>query len=175
MIGLNPNRAWISEKYTDKLLLLLLLFFFFFFFFFPSALQLFFPNFAFSILYPLIRIATVAMLSALRQRGVFHVACKCRANSQLLKWQGPLHRGAAPVVAVRSLHILPTPARFNSQVAEEGGSDETQRSPSTFAELDTRGLINPRIIDNIVGEMGITTMTPVQQMTLPEIMGGSDM
>ena len=116
------------------------------------------------------------MLNAVRRHGVFQVArASLRASvshpSAHLLGSRTAPRGAAPAVTVRPLHLWPTPSRLNAQST---GEEHAEARPSTFAELEERGLINGKIIDNIVGRMRISTMTPVQEMTIPEIMAGSD-
>lgn len=118
------------------------------------------------------------MLSAVRRYGVFHALrasaprTPCpKSLPRLLSWQRPL---TVSPLASRSLHISPTVPRFSDAAqaqAEEPTRDEEQITE--FEELSNKGLVNREIIKNITNS-GITTMTPVQSMTLPGIMSGGD-
>lgn len=64
------------------------------------------------------------------------------------------------------------------QIAEEVEAEQTlaEEGPATmFAELATRGLVHPNIINTITKKMKIETMTDVQQKTINEALSGVDM
>jgi len=46
---------------------------------------------------------------------------------------------------------------------------------ATFPDLETRGLVDPVIVDNITRGMGFTSMTEVQSKTINEALKGTDM
>ncbi|KAF2628735.1 DEAD-domain-containing protein [Macroventuria anomochaeta] len=63
------------------------------------------------------------------------------------------------------------------QVAQEVEAEQTiaEEGPATtFAELATRGLVHPNIINTITKQMKIETMTDVQQRTINEALSGVD-
>ena len=43
-----------------------------------------------------------------------------------------------------------------------------------FEELSQRGLVSKPVVDRIVRDMGLTTMTQVQSLTIEELLGGRD-
>lgn len=51
----------------------------------------------------------------------------------------------------------------------------TSDSVATFPDLETRGLVDPVIVNNITKGMGFTAMTEVQSKTINEALKGSDM
>ncbi|KAL1604342.1 hypothetical protein SLS59_004139 [Nothophoma quercina] len=63
------------------------------------------------------------------------------------------------------------------QVAQEVEAEQTiaEEGPATtFAELATRGLVHPNIVNTITKQMKIETMTDVQQRTINEALSGVD-
>ncbi|KAJ4381786.1 hypothetical protein N0V86_003151 [Didymella sp. IMI 355093] len=63
------------------------------------------------------------------------------------------------------------------QVAQEVEAQQTiaEEGPATtFAELATRGLVHPNIVNTITKKMKIETMTDVQQRTINEALSGVD-
>lgn len=63
------------------------------------------------------------------------------------------------------------------QIAQEVEAEQTttEEGPATtFAELATRGLVHPNIINTITKQMKIETMTDVQQRTINEALSGVD-
>ena len=44
-----------------------------------------------------------------------------------------------------------------------------------FSELAERGLVSQPVVDTIVKDMGIKTMTQVQSLTIEELLKGRDM
>lgn len=63
------------------------------------------------------------------------------------------------------------------QVAQEVEAEQTiaEDGPATtFAELGSRGLVHPNIVNTITKKMNIETMTDVQQRTINEALSGVD-
>ncbi len=97
--------------------------------------------------------------------------------------QTPLTRTAAVLripsarLANASLAGFHHSARWQ-QVAQEVEAQqaiEEDGPATTFAELATRGLVHPNIINTITKKMKIETMTDVQQRTINEALSGVDM
>jgi superfamily II DNA/RNA helicase len=93
----------------------------------------------------------------------------------LLKWQAPTSQ--APLLA-KSLHTsFPALNAASAQATEtlENVSQEPEFI-TEFADLKTKGLIDPSIIRNIThpGRMALTTMTEVQSQTINQMLGGVD-
>lgn len=65
------------------------------------------------------------------------------------------------------------------QIAAQEVTDEqasTSDGPITeFAELASRGLVHPNLINTITKQMRLTTMTDVQTRTINEALNGTDM
>ena len=68
--------------------------------------------------------------------------------------------------------------------AEEADESETDRKTQAeqlqgrvteFADLATRNMISPVVVDTITKTMGLKTMTPVQSLTVNESLKGDDM
>lgn len=120
------------------------------------------------------------MLGAVRRFGVSQAlrasaprSLSARWAPQLLKWQAPSSQ--VPVLA-KSLHTS-FPA-LNAAAAEATATlENTSQEPefiTEFADLMTKGLIDPSIIRNITGRMGLSTMTDVQSQTINQMLGGID-
>ena len=122
------------------------------------------------------------MLGAVRRFGVCHAlrasssrTLSTRWASQLPKWQVPSYQ--APALA-KSFHIsFPALDAASAQAAEiQEGFQAESEFITEFADLKTKGLIDPTIIRNITEprRMGLTTMTEVQSQTINEMLGGTD-
>lgn len=123
------------------------------------------------------------MLGAVRRNGVAQAlrasgprALYSKSIPQMLTWQRP--SGTVFPAIVRSLHnSVPRsngPASATAQAADPAEPVSEEAPLTQFADLAKRDLVHRRIITNIVGPMNIKTMTPVQSMTLSEILKGDD-
>lgn len=77
----------------------------------------------------------------------------------------------------RFLHTsFPRLSAATAEARAEPTEDATSDAITEFMDLKTKGLIHPRIVDNITdpSRMGLKTMTEVQSQTLNEMLGGSD-
>ena len=68
--------------------------------------------------------------------------------------------------------ILQQQAAYASR--DEPESNAPPRELIKFSELAEYGLVSPKVIDTIVNQMGIHTMTDVQRLTINETLDGSD-
>ena len=60
--------------------------------------------------------------------------------------------------------------------SEVRGGGQGKEGPITlFSELAERGLVSQPVVDTIVRDMGIKTMTQVQSLTIEELLKGRDM
>lgn len=120
------------------------------------------------------------MLGTVRRFGVSQAlrasaprSLSARWAPQLFKWQAPSSQ--VPVLA-KSLHTS-FPA-LNAAAAEATATlENTSQEPefiTEFADLMSKGLIDPSIIRNITGRMGLSTMTDVQSQTINQMLGGID-
>ena len=57
---------------------------------------------------------------------------------------------------------------------EPGHSGDKPGPPTTFQQLADQGLVNENVIGAITQDMGLSTMTPVQCMTIGETLKGTD-
>lgn len=105
---------------------------------------------------------------------------KAALSSNILRT--PLTRTSA-ALRIPSSHIAnASVAGFHhsarwQQIAQEVDAAEVlaEDGPATtFAELSTRGLVHPNIINTVVKGMKIETMTDVQQRTINEALSGVD-
>lgn len=122
------------------------------------------------------------MFGAIRRFGVSQVlrasaprTLSARWASQSLKWQAqPIQSPAL----VRSFQTSFPALRAAAAEAEAalGESAETELI-TEFADLKTKGLIDPTIVRNIThpDRMGLTTMTEVQSQTINQMLQGDDM
>lgn len=122
------------------------------------------------------------MLAAVRRYGVFQalrtpVSRSVIARStvqQPLKLQ-PSSKPAALPQLYRSLHVS-SPLR-SAEAAQAQPADTEAPAPqrlTEFADLESHGLVDRRIISRITKGMGISTMTDVQSMTINETLHGDD-
>lgn len=125
------------------------------------------------------------MLGAVRRYGVLQAlrasaprALCSRSITRPLKLQRPSQTIVPGVL--RLLHNTPTlfssAATAQAQAQAHGQAElaENELEITKFAELAKQGIIDPSIIYNITNKMKLTTMTPVQSMTIPKIVEGTD-
>ncbi|KAJ4295488.1 hypothetical protein N0V90_007501 [Kalmusia sp. IMI 367209] len=99
-------------------------------------------------------------------------------SSRVLRASFPHSAGAiriaAPRVPAISTAAFHQSARWQ-QVAAQAEQETTQAEPVTrFADLATRGLVHPNIVDTITRQMKLETMTDVQTRTINEALSGVD-
>lgn len=124
------------------------------------------------------------MLGAVRRFGVSQAlrasaprSLSARWAPQLLKWQAPTSQ--FPVLA-KSLHTsfpaLNAASAEATATLENVSEAQEPQFITQFADLKTKGLIDPSIIRNIThpGRMALTTMTDVQSQTINQMLGGVD-
>lgn len=79
---------------------------------------------------------------------------------------------------VSSTRLEAASAALRARQSAFHGSDESpsqKHEPVTrFQELADRGLVKPEIIRAVTEDMRLTTMTPVQSMTIAETLKGDD-
>lgn len=100
----------------------------------------------------------------------------------------PLRRNVLPrltLLGSRSLYTTPPRANYApAQQSDEYSSDADPIPPPSrnaptgpitmFSELAERGLVHGRVIETITNGMNITTMTPVQSLTISQTLNGTD-
>ncbi|CAD0018488.1 unnamed protein product [Aureobasidium pullulans] len=79
----------------------------------------------------------------------------------------------------RSLHQTSQWRQQNAAVAEEEGlgfqSEQTEDGPiTTFAELGNRKLVSRGVVQTLIKDMGLETMTEVQTATINQALNGND-
>lgn len=80
----------------------------------------------------------------------------------------------APLLAVRAFQSSVRLAE--AQAAATATADSNSASPITqFQELEERGIVHKNVIDTIVKDMGLVTMTDVQSATINQALHGTDM
>ena len=107
----------------------------------------------------------------------------CRATVSSNALRTPLTRTPAALRIPAARLANAAVAGFHSsakwqQVAQEVQAEEAiaEEGPATeFAELATRGLVHPNVVNTITKQMKIQTMTDVQQRTINEALSGVDM
>jgi len=83
-----------------------------------------------------------------------------------------------PAVATAAFHQSAKWRQIEAVQAEEDEADQQvdQGGPVTrFADLATRGLVHPNLINTITKQMKLETMTDVQSRTINEALSGVDM
>lgn len=123
------------------------------------------------------------MLGTVRRFGVSHAlraaaprSISARWAPQLPKWQASLTLPS--LAATRSLHSsFPRLSAATAEAIEEQTEPSRSGRISEFADLASNGLIDNKIIKNIVqsDRMNLKTMTEVQSLTMNEIVKGDDM
>jgi ATP-dependent RNA helicase MSS116 len=93
-------------------------------------------------------------------------------NSSVLRI--PLQTSRLANVSISGFHHS---AKWQQIAAAEEAAESIQKDgPVTeFAELATRGLVHPNLINTITKQMRLTTMTDVQARTINEALSGVDM
>ncbi|TQB68662.1 hypothetical protein MPDQ_002953 [Monascus purpureus] len=121
------------------------------------------------------------MLGAVRRYGVVQAlrasaprALCSRSITRPLKWQRPSQTVVPGVL--RFLHNTPTlfSSAATAQAQAQAELAENELEITKFAKLAKQGIIDPSIIYNVTNKMKLTTMTPVQSMTIPKIVEGTD-
>ena len=124
------------------------------------------------------------MLGALRRCAPALSRAACSSNSiRLLAHETKpalaAINGLSRPVVVRSLHQSIRWRQQQAQsarIGEDAPVDSTASGPVTaFSDLETRGLVDPVIVNNITQGMGLTDMTEVQSKTINEALKGADM
>jgi ATP-dependent RNA helicase MSS116 len=83
-----------------------------------------------------------------------------------------------PTVATAAFHQTAKWRQYQAAAAVEEYTDDhvDQGGPCTrFADLATRGLVHPNVVNTITKQMKLETMTPVQTQTINEALSGVDM
>ncbi|KAF1825091.1 DEAD-domain-containing protein [Dissoconium aciculare CBS 342.82] len=83
---------------------------------------------------------------------------------------------ASHTVATRDFHStsLRKDAAESADGRDQAKEDSDAQVVSKFAELETRGLVHPTVVNTITRGMGLETMTEVQSATLHEALRGTD-
>lgn len=81
--------------------------------------------------------------------------------------------GAPPTTSVlRSFHHI---SRLRQEAAAQSVAPDGGQGPITrFDELETRNIVHPNVVRALTHEMGLETMTEVQQATINEALKGND-
>ncbi|KAL1594549.1 hypothetical protein SLS60_010309 [Paraconiothyrium brasiliense] len=99
--------------------------------------------------------------------------------SRVLRASLPLSTSAVRITAPRIPAIAKAAfhqsARWQQIAAEAAEEQSTQNEPVTrFADLATRGLVHPNIVNTLTRQMKLDTMTDVQTRTINEALSGVD-
>jgi ATP-dependent RNA helicase MSS116 len=120
------------------------------------------------------------MFGAVRRFGVSQAlrasaprSLSTRWAPQLLKWQPPSTR--SPALARSFQTSFPALSAASAEASEAAASLEKELI-TEFADLQTKGLVDASIVQNITrpSRMGLTTMTDVQSQTLHQMLQGDD-
>ncbi|KAF7585311.1 hypothetical protein BBP40_011247 [Aspergillus hancockii] len=120
------------------------------------------------------------MLGAFRRNGVAHALrasaprfLSARVTPQQLQWHAPSILAVSHVP--RSFfHASPFSFSASAEAQVQITDLEADQPLVEFGQLGNQGLVDHRIIRNIVKDMGIKTMTDVQSMTIHETLKGGD-
>lgn len=121
------------------------------------------------------------MFGAIRRSGVAQVlrasaprTLSTRWASQSLKWQAQSIKHPALVRSFRSSFPALRASAAEAQAAAHSPAES--ELITEFADLQTKGLIDPMIVRNITHpeRMGLKTMTEVQSQTIQQMLRGDD-
>lgn len=124
------------------------------------------------------------MFGAIRRSGVSQVlrasaprTLSIRWASQSLKWQAQSIQPPALVRSFRTSFPALRASAAEAQAAAHFVEPAESELITEFADLQTKGLIDPKIVRNITHpeRMGLKTMTEVQSQTIHQMLRGDDM
>lgn len=76
--------------------------------------------------------------------------------------------------AARAFSSLPAWRQYAAQAYADNQANAPPQQYSKFQDLADHGIVSPKVIDTIVNDMGIHTMTDVQRLTINECLDGAD-
>lgn len=85
-----------------------------------------------------------------------------------------LPRPAYSLLTTRAFTSLPILRQQAAQAQADSQANGPLEQLTKFQDLADNGIISPRVIDTIVNQMGIHTMTDVQKLTINECLDGAD-
>lgn len=81
----------------------------------------------------------------------------------------------APLLSIRAFQSSVRLAGVEAAATEASQPVEASTPITKFRELQDRGIIHPNVIQAIVKDMGLETMTDVQSATINQAIHGTDM
>ncbi|ERF74421.1 hypothetical protein EPUS_06599 [Endocarpon pusillum Z07020] len=81
---------------------------------------------------------------------------------------------ASSSLTARAFSSLPAWRQHAAQAYADNPANAPPQQFSKFQDLADHGIVSPKVIDTIVNDMGIHTMTDVQRLTINECLDGAD-